>query len=687
VSSDPPPIPSVDRCLELLRRGFGRSAAAEMWRYLWNAGPDEPVENLLRILRNYATHWTREDRYDVSHSFGAWRTVDGRGESRGLGDELDALKQVSAGVEGRQRFVHWLDEMKRLRPRKGTAPEPRRDASRASERIQAEREDERLRSWIRAAALMRQLESKTAAPLEKDIYALERTLQARSSPEIAFWHILLARAWASSAAHGMVARAIDDDAPWNKAMRALIVAAGVASSRRLPYEMAASLLSAAALTRIGLSTPELRAEFSTQGVDEEGVRVQAAECALLAADAYQWLDAEQHHWGALLDAAALLQGSAFPERLIQAFQLLALARNNRLLYREHHEIPRDALDAPAQFERYPLAADAGAGRARREDKLFDEIYRSWLTSPGRLQTSDDPGTIVTHGYFSRYIPGVQQLFGSSSLSSSLQIEFEAEPGEPGEPARAVDRLLGLVDERYHRPVMTRILDFGCGAGDDARHLAKHHEVWAVDSPLWFATERTAPPAADAGPAPRFLKIDPVEYARRVRDGKPPEGSPGELDAVLFRCSLFRISHRATLLEAAHRLLKPGGLVIATDWVQTRVTDRITWSRLVGTGRLVDLDTEPGYRRLCDKLGFVDFASWDWTAERSARAPAMYRWFERRLKEVRRLEDERGGPRWSPYERAFLLRLKRDLEAFVALSGPEGPLGWVFWSARKPAGAS
>ena len=275
----------------------------------------------------------------------------------------------------------------------------------------------------------------------------------------------------------------------------------------------------------------------------------------------------------------------------------------------------------------------------------------------------------------------------------MQIELEVD----GKRASPVDRLLDLVRAHYDRPTIDRILDFGCSAGDDARHLARRHQVWAVDSPLWFSA---TPGAAHGDGGPRFIEMDPVEYACRIRDGKPPDGSPAELDVVLFRCSLCRMSQRAIVLEAAHKLLRPGGLVIATDWIQTRVTDRVTWSRVVGTGRFVDLETEPGYRQL-SQAGFTGFASWQpcatpdgetelvrWeSAARDARAPVMQRWFQRRLEEVRRLEDERGGPPRSPYERAFLLRFKRDLEAFSALSGPDGPLGWVFWAARKPAARS
>jgi SAM-dependent methyltransferase len=680
---EPPAALSAEDCLQRMRDGFGRSAAAEMWRTLWTAGPDEPVDNLVRVLRNYATHWNREGRFDIAHAFEPEPSPDGRAVSRGLGDELAMLRQRWAEQPDRQLLVDWIDVLRLLGPRYRGAIEQRREAAAAAERAAAAspavaREYDRLRSWLRAGALMQQLQSRTGPPLEKDMRALERALRARSAPEISFWHVLLARAWAATAAHGARTETGDDEPAWDKAMRALLVAAGVASSRKLPFEMAATLLTAAALTGLALATPELRAGFSSQGVDEESVRVQAAECALLAADAYQWLDAEHHHWGALLEAASLLQGSALPERLIQAFQLVSLARNNRVLYRAQR--PRDdtAADPAPRFERYPLGEDGEPGRTRRERLLSDEAYRVWLTAAGRSLVSDDPGTVVALGFFSRYLPGVRQLFRSSALSSSLSIELDADPARP---VRAVDRLLELVGQHYGQPVMDRILDFGCGAGDDARYLARRHQVWAVDSPLRFAAARDDRPV-DASAAPRFIALDPVELARRICDGRPLDDCPAQLDVVLFRCSLCRINQRALVLQAAHQLLRPGGLVIATDWVQTRVTDRTTWTRLTGAGRFVDLETEPGYRRLCSEQRFIDFVSWDSAIEPGAGAPAMHRWAISRLDELRRLEDERSGPR-SPYERAFLMRMKRDFEALAALSTADGPLGWLFWAARKP----
>jgi SAM-dependent methyltransferase len=636
--------PTADSCIAMLRDGFGRSAAAEMWRYLSTSGLHEPADQFVRILRAYATHWTREERFDISHDFRDLGNRDGRAASQGLGDELTAIEQHHAGRPNAELLEDWILALRLLSPRSSVPIEQRRAATLAAVRKATERaagggpvaqEYERLGSWLRVGALMSQLQSTHAAPPDEDILALERALQARSSPEIAFWHVLLARAWAAAAARGPSTEAASDEPAWDKAMRALLVAAGVASSRKLPFEMAATLLASAALTRLGLSTPELRAEFALRGTDEENVRVQAAECALLASDAYQWLDAEPHHWRALLEAASLLQGSGSAEHLIQAFQLVSLARNNRILYRALHRPPtRDDADPPAQFVVYPLGRDDDDRRTARERAHLDDLHRAWRSTPGPVHTSEDPGTTVARRDLATDAPGTAKL----SLLRTLQIELDG-----AENTSMVDLLLDHVAAHYGRPPMARILD--------------------------------------------------------LSHGQPPEGHPVEFDVVLFRDSLCRISQRGLLLEAAHKLLRPGGLVVATDWIQTRVTDRTTWSRIVETGRFAGLEVEPGYQRLCRQLHFEDFVSWEpcmaddgarpefvpWASlpGRDARAPAMQRWFQRRLDEVREHENERDGERRSPYERAFLLRLKRDLDTFVALSGSDGPLGWLLWAARKP----
>jgi len=675
-------VVSAERCVAILRQGFGRSAAREMWKYLWRRGAADPVPTVSRVLRNYVLHWLREKRLDVYH-----RLDDA--QSDGLRGELDALRARLGERSDGKLLVDWIDELKR---HTWELDEPRARAADGDDRERPNPRmvtDARLGSWLQARSLMRLVRAKKTAPTEKDIHDVEIALRAVGSPETVSWHILLARAWVSTALPGYGRTAtLDGEAGWDRAMRALLVAAGVAASRKLPYEMAATLAAAAYLTRVALATPELCAEFASQGVDDESVRVQAAECALMAADAYLWLDNQKRHHHALLEAVRLLVASAFPERLVHAFQLLSLARNNRLLDWQPPQIPvggspdgspESPESVDQQFERYPAPTPDAGPLADRERRLSEELHDAWSKVRSRVQTSDDPGLVLEHGYFSRYAPGVQHHFGAGGL----QIELEKTGTSRGS---AVHRLFELVEAHFAEPVGRRLLDFGCGSGEEARQLAKQPErytVWAVESPVWFAAASRDLRGDRSGVWPTFIEWDPVDYARRICAGAPPEGSPAQVDAVLFRCSLCRVSQRDVLLDAAFKLLRPGGIVLATDWVQTRTTDRITWSRLLDTVRVVDLGTAPGYQQLCKDAGFTRFKSWGWEEVAHTDEPAMHEFLQARLDETRRmLAAERSDERRTPYERAFLLRTRRDLEALTAMSTQHGPLGWLFWAARK-----
>jgi SAM-dependent methyltransferase len=672
-----PPL-SADSCIEILQEGFGRSAAFEIWRHLKEATevPDKDAEkSMIRVLRSYVIHWIRENRFDVSFE------PDAPGKNA-LRLELDQLRDRASRWVKADRLVDWIDELKRWtgddeHPRPGVAAGPKG----------------RLRSWMHAHVLLGRLRDKRVQPIEKEIRALEIALRGRSSPEAVFWHVLLARAWLAIAVRGAARpEVLRGESGWDKAMRTLVMAAGVAASRKLPYEMAATLHTSAYLTRVALSTPELCVELASQGADDDNVRIQAAECGLLAADAYQWLDNQERHCHSLLEAVRLLQASPHSERQLQAFQLLALARNNRLLAWQPVDVTDAALQEPSvdhRFIRY--VPDPGVAAARftaAEQTLFEDTLHRWTRARGRVTTSDDPSTVAEHGYVARYAPGYYHLL----KADELHIELEPEHGT------VIGKLFELARARYGVPAApggsraVRVLDFGCGPGEEARQLARDgYQVWAVDSEVWFAAAKQAPAADDRTPpgaALTFVPEDPVEYARRIADDDlPPDGR--DMDVVLFRCSLCRVSQRDKLLAAAWKVLKRGGVVLATDWIQTRTTDRLTWSRILDTMRLVDLETEPGYQRLCSDARFTEFTAWRWTdvavQASSPDAPPMHRFFQRRLEQVRRaLADERSDRRLSPYDRAFLHRAVRDLEVLTSASRPGGPLGWLFWGAMKPS---
>jgi SAM-dependent methyltransferase len=678
-------LPSAKRCIAILQRGFGRSAAREMWTYLWNADREEPVENLLRVLRNYVIHWAREQRFDVRHDLGD----DEQRQSTGLLDELRRLASRFGGRAEPERglIMAWFDELMLRVPEAAAArADPGEGASRREAPGTA---DGRLQSWQDASALVRLLRAGTS-PGEKNLHDLEAALRGRSSPETVFWHILLARGWV---ANGRGAAPGEDESPWDKAMRTVLTAAGVAAARKLPFELAATLSASAHLTRVALATAELRRQVIAQGADEDSVRVQAAECALTAADAYLWLDNQQRHCRSLLEAVKLLAGCVFPERLVQALQLLSLARNHRLLDWQPPQMfdgdPRER-SGHARFERYEPAGVPAAVQPRTgvrltdfERALYDDVHRAW-SKVRRWVDPDDPGTAIASNYFARHAPHIEDIVEAAAP----QIEIDG------------GGLLDMVRRHYGEPELRRVLDLGCGAGDEACRLARsgRYEVWAVDSQVWFAV---APRAVEgAEPGPQFFAVDPIEYAREVRDGARPAPGPSQVDVVLLRCALGRVSRRDLLLAAAYELLRPGGLVVAVDWVQTRTTDRITWSRLLSTVRVVDVDTGRGYQLLAEQAGFAEFQAWDWRdvaaavparGDRSPRTAAavedlqMHRYFQRRLDATRdKLEDERSDARRSPIERAFLMRSRRDLEVLTAMSHPRGSLDWMYWAARRPA---
>jgi SAM-dependent methyltransferase len=637
----------------------------------------------VRILRNYVTHWLREDRPGMARGPEIEPSIT-------LGDELEGLRarfSTKLGEPDCKRVNEWIDELKRRVSGDGPRSGPRTIT------------DRRLQSWQHAAALRQLLRVPQRPPTEREIYDVENALRGRNSPETVHWNILLARAWLTAALHGSI-RTPDDETGWDRAMRTLLVAASVAAARQLPYEMAGTLAASAYLTRTALSKPKLRAELTRQGADEDGVRVQAAECALTAADAYLWLSNQSRHCRSVLEAVRLLQGSPFPERLIQAFQLLSLARNNRLLAWQPPQIPDESGRAPSpddRFVRYPDVPHH-VRFTEAEHTLFEDIHAAWGRSRGRIQTSDDPGTVLEHGWFARYMSSTWSVFGPGGP----QIEIRHTPRGPRSREGAVRWLLQLAGAHFAprgsqpatldgpRSLATRVLDFGCGGGEEAWGLASDHEVWAVDSPVWFAALRPAAHAVSGrGAKPIFLSYDPVDYAQRVLQGNPPEDSPASVDVVLFRCSLCRVSRREKLLQAAHRLLKPGGVVLATDWIQTRTTDRITWSRLFNTLRFVDLETQAGYEYLSQHLDkdvrFDDFHSWSWDEVRAGTdEPAMDQLFQDRLEVTRRkLAAEDIDNPLSPYARAALLQTQRDLEVLTAMTTQQGPLGWLFWVARKP----
>ena len=145
-----------------------------------------------------------------------------------------------------------------------------------------------------------------------------------------------------------------------------------------------------------------------------------------------------------------------------------------------------------------------------------------------------------------------------------------EPGElpqPGEKprnsagvARAVERMVDVVvgpaaiTERHH------VVDAGCGVGGTAIHLANAHgcRVTGVNVNR-LQLEIAQQKVVDAGVADRVS----LEYADC---GQSLPFADNTIDAVVNIESACHYSDRERFLREVQRILKPGGKIVAMDWM-------------------------------------------------------------------------------------------------------------------------
>ena len=177
----------------------------------------------------------------------------------------------------------------------------------------------------------------------------------------------------------------------------------------------------------------------------------------------------------------------------------------------------------------------------------------------------------------------RRVAGSSGRRDFLRIGHAASD----DIRRAVDRC------GVETSGLSKWLDFGCGAGRVARHVA----VWPFVSELW---------GADVDP-------EAIDWARghmsgrwEVLDRRPPSALPaGHFDAA-YAISVFTHLDRdaeGEWLAEIHRVLKPGGFFIASthapslSWGRPDMTDaerdrllRDGFLFLAGTGRDFNDDT-------------------------------------------------------------------------------------------------
>jgi phosphoethanolamine N-methyltransferase len=126
------------------------------------------------------------------------------------------------------------------------------------------------------------------------------------------------------------------------------------------------------------------------------------------------------------------------------------------------------------------------------------------------------------------------------------------PGGPGEVARILEgvSLGGL-----------RVLDIGCGIGGVDLLLAREHgaaEVLGIDIETRLVAHAAAKAtAAGLGTRVRFQAVTP---------GALPF-EPASFDVVFSKDAMTQIPDKSALFAEVFRVLRPGGLILASDWLK------------------------------------------------------------------------------------------------------------------------
>ena len=106
-----------------------------------------------------------------------------------------------------------------------------------------------------------------------------------------------------------------------------------------------------------------------------------------------------------------------------------------------------------------------------------------------------------------------------------------------------------------------ILDIGCGCGGAALHLIKKHGVKSVEGidpePLVIETANQLALKNNLSDSAIFkcIKPGPLQYTDE------------SFDIVFSKEAFLHISNKAGLLKDVYRVLKPGGMIIVSDWMR------------------------------------------------------------------------------------------------------------------------
>jgi len=166
------------------------------------------------------------------------------------------------------------------------------------------------------------------------------------------------------------------------------------------------------------------------------------------------------------------------------------------------------------------------------------------------------------------------------------------------PEEAAVQLVQRVAEAAGIRAGSTVCDVGCGYGGTARWLAQAYQARVTGITVSSHQHRYAEAQhVTGGPAPTYLLHDWL-------DTSLPEAS---FDAVLFVESLAHMADKAQAVAAAHRVLRPGGRLVACVWLADSNTpawaERHILEPICHEGQLPGLPTIGEYRHALTTAGF------------------------------------------------------------------------------------
>ena len=168
----------------------------------------------------------------------------------------------------------------------------------------------------------------------------------------------------------------------------------------------------------------------------------------------------------------------------------------------------------------------------------------------------------------------------------------------------------------------RVLDAGCGLGGSSFWLARNRAVNAVGIALGEAQLQTAASLARA----RML-ADRVRFVCADFTTCPfPDGS---FDVIWAQESLCHAPHKPAFYHEAARLLRPGGRLVAAEFMRTRRDAERECTRLLRPWldgwAIPDLDSIDEHVRAARDAGFVQVRAMDVTKRIKPSLRRLYRW--------------------------------------------------------------